>query len=130
MSHPHHIHRHLNRIVLTVTVALAFCATPAQAYLALLRQGVESAEVPNSGDLFGYTLATGDFDGDGYDDLAVAAPWEANGLINAAAHGLVTVNWGTVYGLGHQNAATLSPGDAARRFGEVRLRAGRRRFQR
>ncbi|MBK7769588.1 MAG: FG-GAP repeat protein [bacterium] len=110
MSHPHHIHRHLNRIVLTVTVALAFCAAPAQAYLALLRQGVESAEVPNSGDLFGYTLATGDFDGDGYDDLAVAAPWEANGLINTAAHGLVTVNWGTVYGLGHQNAATLSPG--------------------
>jgi hypothetical protein len=86
-------------------------AVPAHAYLALLRQGVESAEVPNTGDLFGYTLVTGDFDGDGYDDLAVAAPWESNGLINTPAHGVVTVNWGTVYGLGHQGAATLSPGE-------------------
>ncbi len=94
----------------------------AQAYMALVRQGVESAEVPNTGDLFGYTLVSGDFDGDGRDDLAVAAPWEANGLINAAAHGIVTVNWGTVYGLGHQGTSTLSPGaplDNSIKFGHA-----------
>ncbi len=85
-------------------------AAPARAYLALLRQGVESTEVANSGDLFGYTLAAGDFDGDGLDDLAVAAPWEANGLVPTAAHGVVTVNWGTVRGLGHLGASLLSPG--------------------
>lgn len=35
--------------------------------------GLESNEV---GDHFGATLATGDFDGDGYDDLAIGAPSE------------------------------------------------------
>ena len=47
-------------------------ANPAFAYLALVRQGVESADVPNSGDNFGYTVVAGDFNKDGRDDLVVA----------------------------------------------------------
>lgn len=97
-------------LAVAVCLVLAAGVTPAHAYLALLRQGVESTEVANSGDLFGYTLAAGDFDGDGREDLAVAAPWEANGLVPTAAHGVVTVNWGTVRGLGHLGASLLSPG--------------------
>ena len=31
--------------------------------------------VPQLGSYFGYSVACGDFDGDGLDDLAVGAPW-------------------------------------------------------
>ena len=46
-----------------------------------------------SGDRFGYSLATGDFDADGYDDLAVGSPYED------AAAGVVHVLYGTPTGL-------------------------------
>jgi hypothetical protein len=37
-----------------------------------------------SRDRFGYSLAAGDFDGDGFDDLAIGAPWEdVDGASNA-----------------------------------------------
>ena len=48
-------------------------------------------------DEFGTTLATGDFDGDGYDDLAIGAPREDIG--NEAGAGLVTVLYGGSSGL-------------------------------
>jgi hypothetical protein len=39
-----------------------------------------------SGDQFGYSLVAGDFDGNGYDDLAIGAPWTVvNGLQGAGA---------------------------------------------
>jgi hypothetical protein len=41
------------------------------------------------GDLFGSALASGDFDGDGYDDLAIGAPGE--GLVGNVAAGAVHV---------------------------------------
>ncbi len=51
-----------------------------------------------SGDQFGASLATGDFDGDGLADLAVGAPGEAVG--GRAVAGAVTVFNGTSSGLG------------------------------
>jgi Zn-dependent metalloprotease len=49
-------------------------------------------------DKFGYSLATGDFDGDGYDDLAVGVPYEdvRKGPIDA---GMVVVCYGRFDGL-------------------------------
>ena len=53
--------------------------------------------VLEEGDLFGYSLAAGDFDNDGYDDLAVGAPYEdAGGVSNA---GYVTIIFGNAGGL-------------------------------
>jgi D-alanyl-D-alanine carboxypeptidase len=52
---------------------------------------------PQAGDGFGHALAAGDFNGDGYGDLAVGAPWEdVSGQSNA---GNVTVVYGAATGL-------------------------------
>ena len=52
---------------------------------------------PEQGDQFGYSLATGDFDGDGKDDLAVGVPTEKVGSkVNA---GTANVIYGTTFGL-------------------------------
>ena len=77
--------------------------------------------VPESGDEFGATLAAGDFDGDGFDDLAVGSPGdEIGGFDNA---GMVTVAYGSATGLGnqqifHQNTGGIGGAAAAGdRFG-------------
>ena len=57
-------------------------------------------EVPELGDDFGRTLAVGDFDRDGYDDLAVGVPGEDAGDGVPADIGLVTVVYGSATGLG------------------------------
>ena len=75
-------------------------------------QGV--AGIPGSneqGDLFGATLAAGDFDSDGAGDLAVGAPREDVGSIRNA--GAVTLLYGSGTGLGAARSITLtqdSPG--------------------
>ena len=64
------------------------------------------------GDQFGFSLATGDFNGDGFDDLAVGVVYEdVNGEVNAGA---VNVIFGSVFGLvstgnelWHQDIATI-----------------------
>ena len=50
-----------------------------------------------AGDRFGHALAKGDFNGDGYDDLAVGAYGEDVGAVANA--GAVQVIYGTYYGL-------------------------------
>lgn len=50
-------------------------------------------EIAEREDLFGYSLTSGDFDGDGYDDLAVGVPHENVGRIKGA--GAVNVIYGT-----------------------------------
>jgi FG-GAP repeat len=49
------------------------------------------------GDLFGFALTAGDFDNDGFDDLAAGAPWERVGTAGQA--GAVSVLYGTTGGL-------------------------------
>ena len=52
----------------------------------LISQDEASAE---KGDQFGRTLAVGDFNGDGVDDLAVSSPWEAVGWDHGCTEGLI-----------------------------------------
>jgi hypothetical protein len=85
---------------------------------------------PSAGDLFGSALAAGDFDGDGYDDLAIGVPGRDIDAIEDA--GWVVVLYGTRFGLDgersaewHQDSPNVDdvsePGD---RFG-ASLAAGR-----
>jgi hypothetical protein len=60
-------------------------------------------EVAEAGDLFGSSLAAGDFNGDGFDDLAIGVPEENLGSVSNA--GLVNVIYGSSTGL----SATFVP---------------------
>jgi hypothetical protein len=60
---------------------------------------------PGAGDGFGQALAAGDFDGDGYADLAIAAPGDPLGPM--AAPGTVTVLSGAPAGLDGSAATVL-----------------------
>ncbi len=61
--------------------------------------------VPESGDDFGAALASGDFDGDGYDDLAIGVP--AEGVNGASGAGMVTVLYGSSDGLSGSGSTSL-----------------------
>ncbi len=60
-----------------------------------------------TGDRFGEALAAGDFDGDGYDDLAVGIPGEDDA---AADEGAVAIFYGSAAGLLPADAALLDQG--------------------
>ncbi len=51
-----------------------------------------------SGDSFGHAVAVGDFDGDGYDDLAIGVPWESENL-GSPQGGVVHIVRGSAGGL-------------------------------
>ncbi|MFL5684221.1 MAG: FG-GAP and VCBS repeat-containing protein [Chloroflexota bacterium] len=69
-------------------------------------QGVRGIPgTPERGDTFGYTLATGDFDGDGAHDLAIGAPTE---LVGTKGCGTVTTLYGTRGGLTATRAKSWS----------------------
>ncbi len=60
-------------------------------------QGSEGISgTPEAGDLFGYSLAAADFDGDGFTDLAIGVPFEDQAATN---DGAVNVIYGGVGGL-------------------------------
>jgi FG-GAP repeat len=63
--------------------------------------------VAEDGDGFGVALAAGDFDNDGFSDLAVAAPFEAIGAAPVDA-GVVNVLFGTAAGLTGSGSQTLT----------------------
>ena len=71
--------------------------SPLRAHLSIIRQGLESRGAIEAGDQHGRALAAGDFNGDGYDDLAMGAPFEDLGAV--ADGGAVIVEWGGPYGL-------------------------------
>ncbi len=72
-----------------------------------------------AGDRFGWAVTAGDFDGDGYDDLAIGVPWESTP--EGAAVGIVNVIYGSRTGLaanrtqiwfqGNLPASVPEPGD-------------------
>jgi hypothetical protein len=97
----------------TVPLALALAAlsaTSALAYQMILRQGQEAPEVPNQNDFLGWSLATGDFNGDGYDDVAMGAPSENEDLPAGREHGAVIVNYGSPRGIAHLGSQFLTVG--------------------
>jgi hypothetical protein len=71
----------------------------------------DSFDVPGTveaGDFFGSAVATGDFDNDGFDDLAVGVPGEAVGSANDA--GSVVVLYGTSSGLTGRRSIGINQG--------------------
>jgi hypothetical protein len=58
---------------------------------------------------FGFALATGDFDGDGHDDLAIGAPYESGGFL--ADTGAQTVLYGALFadGFGTGDSVLWTP---------------------
>lgn len=75
--------------LLLTGLAIVCGASPAAAQLAVagsyvLRQGVVNAGSAEEADLFGDAVASGDFNGDGFADLAVGVPGESVGGADAA----------------------------------------------
>ncbi|MFJ9721768.1 FG-GAP repeat protein [Streptomyces sp. NPDC101209] len=70
-----------------------------------------------TGDRFGQAVASGDLDGDGYDDAVVGTPGEDEGTVEDA--GRVTVLYGSKEGLGVERTATVAATKPAQgaRFG-------------
>ncbi|WP_037679662.1 FG-GAP and VCBS repeat-containing protein [Streptomyces griseus] len=58
-------------------------------------------------DGFGHAVASGDIDGDGYDDAIIGAPGEAEGTVAGA--GRVTVLYGSAQGLGTRAGSFTAP---------------------
>ncbi|MDB4544881.1 hypothetical protein N9Z83_02955, partial [Akkermansiaceae bacterium] len=79
--------------------------SPAQ--LAMIRQGDESVGESEVGDQFGGTVVLGNFNGDGFKDLATGNHTEKKGASDHFS-GFVTINWGTSQGLTWEGATGLS----------------------
>lgn len=108
--------------MLRLAIILLFIAfaLPVQAHLSLIRQGDESDDLPQADDRHGSAVAVGDFNGDGYDDLATGAPDEDNDINSGDRHGIVTINRGSAFGLTHVGAYNVTigaPFDSDTRFG-------------
>jgi hypothetical protein len=79
----------------------------------LTQDGADTGDPSEAGDQFGYAVASGDFNGDGYGDLAVGVPFEDVGSIVDA--GAVTVLYGSSAGLqGSVRAAQTWSQDSAK----------------
>ncbi|MEU6140123.1 FG-GAP and VCBS repeat-containing protein [Streptomyces sp. NPDC047081] len=75
-----------------------------------------------AGDKFGYELAYADFNGDGYDDLAVASPYEKVGTDTNG--GALAILWGSASGLTGKSVDVPDPAPSAHDFWGKNLAAG------
>ncbi len=102
------------RYSLISSVVFSVCLTSSSfAHLAIVRQGPESRGVRELGDQHGRVLASGDFDNDGYADLAVGVSWEdittATGTVTNA--GAVVISYGSPTGLTPSGAQIFTQGN-------------------
>ncbi len=101
--------RPLRRLVLStvgLVMALVTLAPIARAHLSIIRQGGECAGALEAGDRLGGSLAVGDFNHDGYDDLAMGTPGEDVGALADA--GAVIVSFGSKYGITHVGSFAIT----------------------
>ncbi len=112
----------MRTLLAALAAACLAAAMPAAAHLSMIRQGNESQDLAQDGDALGRAVAGGDFNGDGFQDVASGAPDESNGLIEAAVQGLVVINYGSPTGPLPDLADVVSVGDvpdSAVRFGRA-----------
>jgi hypothetical protein len=83
----------------------------------LLAQTLPGLGAPETGDRFGSSLASGDYDGDGHSDLAIGVPGEDVGTTPDA--GRVQVVFGTDDGLNVGGSQTINGNELNDRFGTV-----------
>jgi hypothetical protein len=111
LSDPNRPYRHGRPVLslLTVLILGGWLAAPASAHLSIVRQGRESRGSIEAGDRHGAAVALGDFNGDGFDDLASGAPGEdLDGVLKAGA---VIVNYSNRLGVNHLGAQLLRQSD-------------------
>lgn len=77
----------------------------------------EITGVPEENDLFGYAIVTGDYNSDGFDDLAVGAYGEDISSAGELA-GIVHIIYGSASGLNLSNDVALYPGAERDAFGK------------
>jgi len=99
---------------------LAAAESPTTQHLASAYDGI--AGTPGAGDQFGWALAAGDLDDDGYDDLAIGAPHRTVSTTSDA--GQVSVLFGTPAGLTGSNQYLLDESDFTGRSPVVHERFG------
>ncbi|MCZ6816725.1 MAG: hypothetical protein O7F76_08560 [Planctomycetota bacterium] len=104
------VHGGVSFPVLIGVVAILGVIDTAPAHLSIIRQGLESRGVREFNDEFGRALAAGDFNGDGFVDLATGTPLEDLTLPAGAANdaGAVIINYGVLTGLTTLNASLLT----------------------
>ena len=90
--------------------AAALVPGVAVAHLSIIRQGAESRGAIEAGDRHGTAVAAADFNGDGYDDLAMGSSLENVGSLANA--GMVIVEYGTAHGVTHVGAVAITEADA------------------
>ena len=90
-------------------LALLVMAGAASAQLQIIRQGQESTGTAQLLDRLGEAVATGDFNGDGFGDLASGVPGKLT--VSVFRTGAVVVSRGTKWGIGWNSAAMLTPFD-------------------
>lgn len=87
--------------------ALGFSGLPDKFFV----QGPSLADVPEVEDRFGGALASGDFNGDGFDDLAASARWEDLPTSPVANTGAVHILFGGIHGLTVHNNQFITQDD-------------------
>lgn len=103
--------RPIRAVFVIALFTLTQCPGPAaQAHLSIIRQGLESAGALEAGDQYGAALASGDFNGDGFADLAASSPMEdvSTAAGSQANAGAVIVSYGLMTGIGTGTATVLT----------------------